>query len=672
MANIENNLVNATSPYLLQHAKNPVHWEEWSPEILDRAKKENKPLLISIGYAACHWCHVMAHESFEDEQVAELMNKHFICIKIDREERPDIDHIYMEAAQMLTGRGGWPLNAFALPDGRPFYAATYFPKDNWKKVLANVAKAYDNSYDQLLETAEKLTEGIKNGQEFSPVESDENFKVSNYRDFLLSWQKSVDLENGGFKGAPKFPMSNSWQFLLQYYQNTQEHFAAEALLKTLDEMTFGGIYDQIGGGFSRYAVDDKWFAPHFEKMLYDNALLVSLYANAYKTFPKPHYKKVISETIDFITRELKDPEAGFYSALDADSEGEEGKYYVWSHKELSELLSEKELSIAENYFNCTKRGNWESSNNILFTNQSPRDYAKANNLDPEAFEKEIEGLKQTLFNQRQHRVRPSLDDKIITSWNAMMITGLVEAFKALRKDDYLELAESATDFLLRTRLIDDNQLLRTYKNQKSITGFLEDYAFTIEALINLYQVTFKIDYLNKAKHLAEICFKDFKTESSPMFQFASKTSEKLISKTYEINDNVIPASNSSLAKSLFLLGKFFDEDKYLETSKRMLNQVEAKLFKSGPYLANWQILYGWLTFPFYEVAIMGKKAQDWSLELQKEYHSNYVFLGGQSENLSLLENKLPKDPSETIIYVCENKTCQQPTSEIEKAKKQLK
>jgi len=389
MPNIENNLVNATSPYLLQHANNPVNWEEWSPEVLDRAKKENKPLLISIGYAACHWCHVMAHESFEDEKVAELMNEHFICIKIDREERPDIDHIYMEAAQMLTGRGGWPLNAFALPDGRPFYAATYFPKDNWKKVLANVAKAYDNSYDQLLETAEKLTEGIKVGQEFSSVENNETFKVSNYRDFLLSWQKSVDLENGGFKGAPKFPMSNSWQFLLQYYQNINEHFAAEALLKTLDEMAFGGIYDQIGGGFSRYAVDDKWFAPHFEKMLYDNALLVSLYANAYKRFPKPHYKKIISETIDFITRELKHPEAGFYSALDADSEGEEGKYYVWSYEELSEFLSDKELFLVENYFNCTKRGNWESSNNILFTNQSPLDYAKAKNLDPDAFEKEI-------------------------------------------------------------------------------------------------------------------------------------------------------------------------------------------------------------------------------------------------------------------------------------------
>lgn len=667
----ENNLKYATSPYLLQHAANPVNWEEWSPEVLERAKQENKPLLISIGYAACHWCHVMAHESFEDEEVAELMNASFVCIKIDREERPDIDHIYMEAAQMLTGRGGWPLNAFALPDGRPFYAATYFPKDNWKKVLSNVAKAYSNSYGQLMETAEKLTEGIQLSQEFSPVEAGKEFIPSSYRDFILNWQKSVDLENGGFKGAPKFPMSNSWQFLLQYYELTQEDFAAKATLKTLDEMALGGIYDQIGGGFSRYAVDDKWFAPHFEKMLYDNALLLSLYANAYKLFPEPHYKKVIADTIAFVKRELQHPEAGFYSALDADSEGEEGKYYVWRYKELSQLLSEKELALVEGYYNCSERGNWESPKNILFAEQTPQDYAKAKNLAIESFERELEDLKEKLHAHRQKRVRPALDDKIITSWNAMMISGLTEAYKAQQIREYLELAESTTEFLLKTRFIKSEKLLRTHKNGKSITGFLEDYAFLMEALINLYQVTFKIEYVNKARQLAELCFKDFKEESSSMFQYTSKTGEQLISKTYEINDNVIPASNSSLAKSLFLLGKLFDDEVYLETSRKMLQQVEPKLYKSGPYAANWQILYGWMAFPFYEVAIMGDEAQAVALELQSDYQSNCIFLGGQTEDLELLTKKLPEDSLETVIYVCENKTCQQPTSDIEVAKKQL-
>lgn len=672
MSSTENNLKYSNSPYLLQHAENPVHWEEWSPEVLKRAKEENKPLLISIGYAACHWCHVMAHESFEDEEVAELMNAHFVCIKIDREERPDIDHIYMEAAQMLTGRGGWPLNAFALPDGRPFYAATYFPKDNWKKVLSNVAKAYSSSYDQLLETAEKLTEGIQLSQEFSPVENEKTFKASNYSDFIMSWQQIVDLENGGFKGAPKFPMSNSWQFLLQHYQVTEDHFPAEALTKTLNELAFGGIYDQIGGGFSRYSVDDKWFAPHFEKMLYDNALLLNLYANAYKMFPKSHYKKVISETIEFVKQELKHPEAGFYSALDADSEGEEGKYYVWTFKELSELLSEEELTLVEDYYNITKRGNWESSNNILFVKESPQDFVKVKNLDIESFESQLESLKEKLHSHRQNRIRPALDDKIITSWNAMMISGLVEAYKALKIDAYLELAESTMEFLLKTRFVGNEKLLRTHKNKKSIIGFLEDYAFMMEALINLYQVTFKIDYLNQAKQLAEICFKDFKEECSAMFQYTSKNGEQLISKTYEINDNVIPASNSSLAKSLFLLGKFFDDNLYLETSKKMLQQVESKLYKSGPYFANWQILYGWMTYPFYEVAIMGKEAQQKAHELQSHYQSNCIFLGGQTEDLELLNNKMPKDSSETMIYVCENKTCQQPTIDVEIARKQMK
>lgn len=667
MSSRENKLLNATSPYLLQHATNPVHWQEWSPEVLDYAKAENKPLLISIGYAACHWCHVMAHESFEDEAVAELMNMHFVCIKIDREERPDLDHIYMEAAQMLTGRGGWPLNAFALPDGRPFYAATYFPKDNWKKVLANVGKAYSNSYTQLLETAEKLTEGLQLGQEFSPVEAQQAFKTKEYIDFLMSWQKSVDIEHGGFKGAPKFPMANSWQFLLQYYQLTDNHFAAEALLKTLDEIAFGGIYDHIGGGFSRYAVDDKWFAPHFEKMLYDNALLLSLYANVYKRFPKPHYKKVIAETIVCMTRELKHPKAGFYSALDADSEGEEGKYYVWTYSELSALLSESELTLAEDYYNITRRGNWEASANILFTKQSPDRYAKDKGLDKVSFENDLEHLKQKLFQHRAKRIRPATDDKLLTSWNAMLVSGLVDAYKALQHKAYLDLAISTTDFLLQTRLTQAKRLLRTQKNGKSISGFLDDYAFMIEALINLYQVTFKIEYLHQAKALAETCFKEFKDEANTMFQYTSKNGEQLISTTYEINDNVIPAANSTLAKSLFLLGKFYNEDSYVETSKTMLNQMYPKLFKAGPYAANWQILFGWLAFPFYEVAIMGPEAKRVALELQSASISNSIFLGGHEEHLELLRHKLPADHTSTMIYVCENKTCQQPTSSVDVA-----
>jgi len=669
MSATKNKLQFATSPYLLQHAENPVDWEEWSSEVLERAKTENKPLLISIGYAACHWCHVMAHESFEDKEVAKLMNDNFICIKIDREERPDIDHIYMEAAQMLTGRGGWPLNAFALPDGRPFYAATYFPKDNWKKVLSNVGKAFRNSPDQLLETAEKLTEGIQVSQELSAIDELPTFKISNYKDLIYSWQKIVDMEKGGFKGAPKFPMSNSWQFLIQYYQFTQDHFAAEAITKTLDEMALGGIYDQIGGGFSRYAVDDRWFAPHFEKMLYDNALLLNLYANAYKFFPKSLYKEVLTQTIDFVSRELKGSGEGFYAALDADSEGEEGKYYVWTYKELSQVLSSDEIELVEDYYSSTERGNWESSNNILYASKSPVEYAKDKGLKVSDFEMKLKALKSKLLKHRQNRIRPALDDKILTAWNAMMISGLVSAYKALKNKAYLVHAEDEMKFLLQTRFINKNKLLRTLKSGKSISGFLDDYAFMIEALLDLYQVTFKFDYLAKAKDLVDLCFEDFKDEDNLMFQFSSKQEETLISKTFEINDNVIPASNSSLAKSLFLLGKLFNYSKYSDASTAMLGQVESKLYKSGPYFANWQILYGWHAYPFYEVAVMGKAAQTKALELHSKSKNNCVFLGGHEENLELLQQKSPQHSDETWIYVCENKTCQRPTQNVEEALK---
>ena len=673
MSGFKNDLQFASSPYLLQHAENPVNWEEWSPEVLERAQQENKPILISVGYAACHWCHVMAHESFEDNEVAELMNRYFICIKIDREERPDIDHIYMEAAQMLTGRGGWPLNAFALPDGRPFYAATYFPKENWKKVLSNIAKAYSRDYKTLLDTAEKLTDGIQLAQELSPAEEgDIQFSKSEYQDLMVNWQKIVDGDRGGFKGAPKFPMANSWHFLLQYYDFTKDHSVLEMVTKTLDEMALGGIYDQIGGGFSRYSVDADWFAPHFEKMLYDNALLISLYANTLKLAPKPIYRQVISDTIDFVSKELMSKDYGFYASLDADSEGEEGKYYVWSYKELSEVLTEEELNLAQSFYNVSQRGNWESPRNILFSQQTPDSYAKVKDLDPEKFKSDLNQLRYKLYKIRWERPHPPLDHKIITSWNAMMITGLVDAYTALKEPEYLDLAEKNAQFLLASMITENGKLLRTKSSDsKFIHGFLDDYAFLVEALIKVYQVSFNIHYLNTAKDLVNICLDDFLDSSTRLFYYSSTKGEQLISKTFEINDNVIPASNSSLAKSLFLMGHFFDDSIYTKASEKMWNQVRSKLHKSGPYYANWQILSGWFSHPFYEVAIMGKEAKQKALELQHSFCQNSIFLGGHEENLALLKGKLPRELSETKIYVCENKTCQQPTIDVNVAKEQL-
>lgn len=671
MATTTNQLHLASSPYLLQHKDNPVHWLEWNAESLLLAKNENKPLLISVGYAACHWCHVMAHESFEDEKVAELMNESFICIKVDREERPDIDQIYMDAAQILTGRGGWPLNAFALPNGKPFYAATYFPKENWKKVLQNIAKAYRENYAQLEETAVKLTEGIQlsDGIEFAPAEF-EAFSKTDYHDLFGSWQKFIDSEKGGFKGAPKFAMPNSWQFLLQYHYFTKNQSALEVTLLHLDEMAKGGIYDQIGGGFARYSVDDNWFVPHFEKMLYDNAQLVSLYANAYKIIPKKHYKILIEESLTFISRELTHQNGGFYASLDADSEGKEGTYYIWKYDELKEIVPAEDWSWFQKYYQVTQSGNWENGENILHAMEHPIQFAKNENIEEKEFLTRLNNIKKKLHEVRWDREHPGLDDKILTSWNALMCKAYVEAATALQDEGYLRIAEKNADFLFEKLFNSDKKLFRNYKNGKaSIPAFLDDYALLIEALITLYQANFNKKFLDWAAELSEICIRDFYDEKTGLFCYTSKQGEQLIAQKFEVNDNVIPASNSSLAKSLYLLGHVLDKTDYLKASEQMLMHVKQKMFKAGPYFANWSVLAGWMTFPLKEVAIIGENASKISFQLQKNFFGNAVILGGSEENLALLKGKKPNNG--TRFYVCENKTCQQPTSQLKEAIQQI-
>lgn len=663
----KNKLAQASSPYLLQHQYNPVDWWEWGEEALQKAKEQNKPLLISVGYAACHWCHVMAHESFEDEEVAHLMNTYFVCIKVDREERPDIDQIYMDAAQILTGRGGWPLNAFALPDGRPFYAATYFPKENWKKVLKNVHKAFTTQKEQLEDTAEKLTEGIRIGDlaEFEPTQ-EAIFTPSDYKDLLGSWMQFVDFEKGGFKGAPKFPMPNSWEFLIQYYAFTKNQSALEALIVTLNEMAKGGIYDQLGGGFARYSVDDVWLVPHFEKMLYDNAQLISLYAKAHQLFPNPFYESIITETINFAHRELQHKNKGYFSSLDADSEGEEGTYYVWKYEEVKAQVAPEDWDWFKSYFQLQAKGNWEDKKNILHLKQLPKKFASENQFKWQDFDEKVHSYKQKLHQIQQKRERPGLDDKILTSWNAMMIKALVDAAKSLQNKTYLNQAKATADFIYANLRAENGRLKRNFKNNKaSIDAFLEDYALLIEALISLYQLSFEIHYLEWAKELMYICETEFFDEHSGMFFFTSSKGEQLIARKMELSDNVIPASNSVLAKCLFLLGHFYAAKDLLNKSKKMLAQVEKKLYKSGPYFANWSQLAGWFANPFKEVAIVGEDAFEVAFKMQKNYYPNALFLGGETENLDLLKGKLVV--GETRIYVCENKTCQQPTTDLQVA-----
>ena len=671
MTHTTNSLSKASSPYLLQHAHNPVEWYEWGDEALKKAKDENKPLLISIGYAACHWCHVMAHESFEDSTVAAYMNAHFINIKIDREERPDIDQIYMEAAQLITGRGGWPLNAFTLPDGRPFYAGTYFPKDSWMNLLQQIVGLYQDDIQKLEDQAAALTEGI-NKHDFEVRTNGDNieFKKDKYNSLYRSYEKIIDFKLGGFNRAPKFPLPVSWEFLLQYNHLNKEPDALKAVNKTLTEMAKGGIYDQVGGGFARYSVDEFWKAPHFEKMLYDNGQLVSLYAHAYQTTKNPYYEYIIRQTLGFVERELINTEGGFYSSLDADSEGEEGLFYVWKEETIDSVLGDDVNRMIKNYYQVTPNGNWEHGNNILHSRYTPFEFEVKNEMQTGGFLPILKEANTSLLLERATRIRPGTDDKILTSWNALMLVGYIDAYKALGDEAYLQTALQNAHFLEKMMLQQDGSLWRNVKDGKpSISAFLDDYALLAEAFLELYQVTFDKHWLDQSKLLADYSLEHFSDDLTSLFFYTSDQAETLIARKHEVPDNVIPSSNSVLAIVLYKLGLYFDESPYIDRARGMLSQVENEAIAGGPYYANWQILYGLITYGVFEVAILGEEAMEKALEVQKHFNPNAIFLGGTEENLGLLESKLIS--GRTLIYVCINKVCQLPVENSADAVNQL-
>lgn len=663
----KNHLANAKSPYLRQHADNPVNWHEWGPEALEKAKKENKPLLISIGYAACHWCHVMEHESFMDSSVAKIMNKNFVAIKIDREERPDIDQIYMNAAQMITGSGGWPLNAFALPDGRPYYASTYFPKEQWKKVLLQMSDLYRNQREKVEQQAEQLTRGIR-AQEVITVAGDSTseFNKATYQGIFTNYQSLIDYKKGGYNRSPKFPLPVGWEFLLQYHYLTGNRKALQAVTTTLDEMAKGGIYDQIGGGFARYSTDAAWFAPHFEKMLYDNSQLVSLYSHAYQVTKDKNYAQVIRETLAFIDREMTSPEGGFYSSLNADSEGEEGKFYVWTQDEIEKVLDEKTAALISDYYQVKKSGNWEHHKNILHRKESNKEFAKSNGLTAEQWDKILSNSKDNLLKARGKRIRPSTDDKILTSWNALMMKGYVDAYLALGDEAYLKTALKNAKFLEDNMINPNGSLWRNYKDgDAGISAFLDDYALLADAYIQLYQATFDIHWLTISKKLTNYAIAHFRNENSGMFFYTSNQSENLIARKMEITDNVIPASNSTMAHVLYKLGIYYFDKSYTSMTKTMLNHVQGNLAKGGPYYANWSRLLGVIAYEPFEIAIMGQQSKSKNLAIQKRYLPTSITMGGKAENLPSLENKLV--PGATRIYVCKNRVCRLPVDEVEEA-----
>ena len=550
-----NALIHESSPYLLQHAYNPVDWHPWNEETLAKAKEEGKLLIVSIGYAACHWCHVMEHESFEDSTVAAMMNEHFLPIKVDREERPDVDDIYMSAAQLITGSGGWPLNAFALPDGRPVWAGTYFPKERWMDILRQFAELKDNDPDRLERSADQLTKGINTLDAVIPAAPKDVSKedVSQMANLLL---KQMDQIHGGRRGSPKFPMPNNQAYLLKYATTYGHEPTLESVLTSLDRMALGGIYDQVGGGFARYSVDSIWLVPHFEKMLYDNGQLVSLYSDAYRLTKDPLYKHVVTQTLSYIEREMTDGRGRFYSSLDADSEGEEGKFYVWSEDEIEDLFVDERLSnLVKTFYNTTRDGNFEG-HNILHVTSKPEVFAKVHDISVEELRETIASGNEALLEERAKRVRPGLDDKILTSWNALMIKGYVDAHKALPQEGYLDKAKTAMSALLGDQIQEDGRLLRNHKDGKSsINAFLDDYAITIDALLSLYEVTFDEVYISTSQQLLDYAIEHFSNQESGLFFFTSDLDPALVARKSELGDNVIPGSNSIMARNLLKLGE---------------------------------------------------------------------------------------------------------------------
>lgn len=654
-----NALIHETSPYLLQHAHNPVDWMPWGEEALEKAKKENKLVIISIGYSACHWCHVMERESFEDSASAALMNEHYVSIKIDREERPDVDQIYMTAVQLMTQRGGWPLNVVTLPDGRPVWGGTYFPKANWMQALQSIHEFYVNEPDKMLEYAEKLTAGIVQSELIKVNDSEPSFQKNEADTIFNNWKMSFDEINGGPNRAPKFPLPNNYEYLLQYGHLANDSEALEHVQLTLMKMSFGGIYDQIGGGFARYSTDEVWKAPHFEKMLYDNAQLVSLYSKAYQKFKKPLYKETVLETLEWIAREMTGKQGEFYSALDADSEGEEGKFYVWKEEELKQLIPGSDWIDFKDYYNINQKGLWEHGNYILLRDSE----------DFEVEEEKVEAWKTKLLRARSERIRPGLDDKSLTSWNAMMITAYLDAYAVFENPSYLKAAETNAHWLVENQVKKDGSLVHSYKaGESKIEGLLEDYAFSIQAFLKLFEVTGKEKYLSQAKEWMNFCQANFKDEESQLFFTRNLNSTQLIAKSLETADNVIPASNSVMANNLFMLSHYLDNPNYMQQCEIMLNQVKERMLQYGENYSNWGQLHLNFTYPFYEVAINGKGAQNKYLDFQKDYQPNALWIHSETEsNLALLENRYPM--GEALIYVCQNKVCQLPVENVTEASK---
>jgi uncharacterized protein len=683
-----NQLSKETSPYLLQHAHNPVHWYAWKPEAFEKARREDKPILVSIGYSTCHWCHVMERESFENQSVADFMNEYFVCIKVDREERPDVDQIYMEACQVISGSGGWPLNCFLTPDTRPFFAGTYYPpqpgygRPSWQQILQNMAGAFQQKRDIVEEQADKMTEIIRAADKTFVKTTGFNAKIGNNDDnteggnFSKIFNQSLldkifdnltdrfDRQEGGFGGAPKFPSTMCIQYLLDYYFHTHNEVALEHAELSLEKMIQGGIYDQIGGGFARYATDRAWLIPHFEKMLYDNALLIQVIADAYKLTKKEIYQETIEETLDFVLREMQNTEGVFFSAYDADSEGIEGKFYVWTKEEIDALLG-KESPLFCAFYDVTEEGNWEE-NTILWRQKNYDIFAASKKMDVSELKNRMASARQKLYAVRDKRIKPSLDDKILLSWNALMISGFAKAYEALNTEGYRKTAINALEFILIHFKNPEGGYFHTYKNgQAQYAAFLEDYAYLIEALLDVYGITFDKKYLYKAQELTDFVLENFWDSADNLFYFTSKTQTDILLRKKDLYDSAMPSGNSTMMKNLGRLSVIFNKNDYKNVHFAMLTTMTDAIKMYPTSFSKWASGLISAVHPPFEIAVLGDDYFDKAMHINALFLPNKIVMASpeQDGELPLLDRN-----TEGGIFLCQNYACHLPVQTVDELK----
>ncbi|KPJ62002.1 MAG: thioredoxin [Planctomycetes bacterium DG_23] len=680
-----NRLIGSTSPYLLQHAHNPVDWYPWSDEALERAKKEDKPIFLSIGYSACHWCHVMERESFDNQEIARIMNEHFVSIKVDREEHPELDRVYMDAVQLMTGSGGWPLNVFLTPQLKPFYGGTYFPPQDrpglpgLRGVLLAVAQAYQEKRKDIEKNSRLIVEALNSSME-APVATTEALDLGLIEKAVTDLSRMFDAEWGGFGEAPKFPRPTALRLLLRDYHRTGSEEALRMVTVTLDRMAYGGMYDQLGGGFHRYSVDREWLVPHFEKMLYDNAQLAAVYLEAYQLTQKPLYREVARETLDYVLREMTAPAGGFYSTQDADSEGVEGKYYVWSLNEIKEILSDEDAAIFINYYGVTEKGNFEGQN-ILHIPKPPEEFARQVGISLEELEARLAEGGKRLLAERAQRIPPGKDDKVLADWNGLMISAFAQGYQVLGEDKYLQAAEGAADFIL-AHMRKEGRLLHTHREGTShIDAFLDDYAFFAQGLIDLYEATFDVKWVREASALADEMIELFWDEEASGFYLSAKGRTRVIARSKKGYDGAVPSANAVAALTLLRLAKLTDNKDYFAKAQKTLLAFAATAQRVPAEFAGLLSALDFYLGPTREIVIAGSLGEENTTKLLQAVHRRYLpnkvvavtdpaSSAATGETLPLLEGKGMIGGKPTA-YVCEGSKCYAPVTSVSALEKIL-